>query len=107
MHIRHRVIRIYGMGFWKTEIAPPEFDVGCLIVCGIIAILMAIVGVLAADYRYFALWTIIALANLYNGWRAWRYLPNRAPVKTRFSLRDLLILMTVLALTLGFSHMLR
>ena len=63
-------------------------------------LLLTIPMLLVSSFRYLGVLLLaVAAIDFVNAWRAWKRLPNRKPF--RFSLRTLLIAITLVAVVLG------
>lgn len=83
----------------RTPITTPQFDVGLLVVAGIASVLLGVLMLTPGGNRKFGVSLIfLGLVNFTNAYRTWRYLPERPPV--RFTVRRLLVLMTILAVAM-------
>jgi hypothetical protein len=93
------------MKLFRSDITPPEFDVGMMLLAGLFLLPIGL-GLLSQheSRQLGAAWLVVSVVNLANAWRAWRCLPDRPP--PRFRIRDLLILMTLLAVGLGMTKVL-
>jgi hypothetical protein len=93
------------MKFLGSEVTPPEFDIGMMLLGGMFLLPIGVALLFQHDSRQAgAVCLVISVVNLAHAWRAWRCLPGRSP--PRFRIRDLLLLMTILALVLGAAGVL-
>lgn len=92
------------MKFLNTQIAPPEFDVGMAVVASVLFLFFSIVMLLDGQPKLGVVCLTFAVSAAINAWRAWKYLPERRPF--RFSLRELMIAVTVAAVLMGIMRVL-
>jgi hypothetical protein len=77
----------------------PQFDIGAMIVAAVASVLMGVDVLTSEDNRKLGVFLLfLGLVNFTNAYRVWRFLPEQLPV--RFTVRRLLVVMTILAIAL-------